>query len=593
MEQKKALRYFMYVRRSQDAEDRQMSSLDDQETEMNRIKDIYGLNVIDVICESKSAKQPGRPQFNKMIARIQAGQADGIICWKLNRLSRNPVDGGQISWMLQCGVIKHIQTHAGSHYPTDNVLMLAVELGIANQFVKDLSVDVRRGMRSKAERGWMAQRQLPIGYKHNTGYESGDIEILSTPDLKIMRKLFNEILNNSYSASDIQRLSKKYGLHNKKGKAYGLQTIINNLTNVFYCGHFLWRDADGTQIRHSGRHEAILTEDEFNTVQLKLGEKGRPTRVNKYDFAYRGPITCGECGMSVTSEHKKRCACKNCHYKFSCKTSTQCPKCKTEIADMKSPKFYSNVYYHCTKKSKVHKCTQGVIDEKDLELQIKNELSGVEIEEDFYKWAIEALKYMHGGEMEEQDEVANRLQSKFTSLRERSDNLLVMRADSEISKEQFVKLNKETEQELHELEQEQKRLHNRMKDWVSTADMYLTFADRVCARFNTASNEEKREMLETLGSTLELRDKKLYITVPNELLGLKKIYCKLGADLGKFDTEKALDIQGLSEQKRLVFDDLCAGRDSNLRRLMPADLQSALVDRLSTDAILIFGAILV
>ena len=28
----------------------------------------------------------------------------------------------------------------------------------------------------------------------------------------------------------------------------------------------------------------------------------------------------------------------------------------------------------------------------------------------------------------------------------------------------------------------------------------------------------------------------------------------------------------------------CAGRDSNLRRLMPADLQSALVDRLSTDA---------
>ena len=227
---------------------------------------------------------------------------------------------------------------------------------------------------------------------------------------------------------------------------------------------------------------------------------------------------------------------------------------------------------------------EGVIDEKDLELQIKNELSGVEIEEDFYKWAIEALKYMHGGEMEEQDEVANRLQNKFTSLRERSDNLLVMRADSEISKEQFIKLNKETEQELHNLEQEQKRLHNRMKDWVSTADMYLTFADRVCTRFNTASNEEKREMLETLGSTLELRDKKLYVTVPNELIGLKKVYNKLGADLGKFDTEKALVIQGLSEQKRLVFDDLCAGEDSNLRRINPTDLQSVAIDHSATDA---------
>ncbi len=31
-------------------------------------------------------------------------------------------------------------------------------------------------------------------------------------------------------------------------------------------------------------------------------------------------------------------------------------------------------------------------------------------------------------------------------------------------------------------------------------------------------------------------------------------------------------------------DVLCAGEDSNLRRPKPADLQSALVDRLSTDA---------
>ena len=32
--------------------------------------------------------------------------------------------------------------------------------------------------------------------------------------------------------------------------------------------------------------------------------------------------------------------------------------------------------------------------------------------------------------------------------------------------------------------------------------------------------------------------------------------------------------------------DLCAGRDSNLRRHKPGDLQSPLVDRLSTDAVL-------
>ena len=53
---------------------------------------------------------PGRPIFNDMLRRIQTGEAQGIICWKVDRLARNPVDGGQIQWLLQQGVIAHIQT---------------------------------------------------------------------------------------------------------------------------------------------------------------------------------------------------------------------------------------------------------------------------------------------------------------------------------------------------------------------------------------------------------------------------------------------------------------------------------------------------
>jgi hypothetical protein len=68
-------------------------------------------------------------------------------------------------------------------------------------------------------------------------------------------------------------------------------------------------------------------------------------------------------------------------------------------------------------------------------------------------------------------------------------------------------------------------------------------------------------MLEILGSTLESFDRKLRIVVPNELLGFKNVYKKLGKELGKFDTKKALDIQGLSEQKRHAFEVLYAGRE--------------------------------
>ena len=72
---------------------------------------------------------PGRPVFSEMIARIQKGEAQGIVCWKIDRLARNPVDGGQIQWLLQNKVIVHIQTHDHSYYPADNVLMMSSGLG--------------------------------------------------------------------------------------------------------------------------------------------------------------------------------------------------------------------------------------------------------------------------------------------------------------------------------------------------------------------------------------------------------------------------------------------------------------------------------
>jgi site-specific DNA recombinase len=141
--------YFLYARKSSEAEDRQAASIDAQKDELLKIAKDQGLKVLEILEESQSAKKPGRKVFNSMLERIYKGEANGILCWKLDRLARNPVDGGQISWMLQQSAISQIVTFGRTYYPTDNVLMMQVELGMANQFIRDLSVNVKRGCKRK------------------------------------------------------------------------------------------------------------------------------------------------------------------------------------------------------------------------------------------------------------------------------------------------------------------------------------------------------------------------------------------------------------------------------------------------------------
>ena len=160
------MRYFLYARKSTDVEDKQVLSIEAQLSELRALAKREGLEITEELIEKRSAKQPGRPIFNDMLLRIQKGEARGIVCWKIDRLARNPVDGGQIQWLLQNGAISHIQTHDRAYYPSDNVLTMSVEFGMANQYIRDLSVNTARGLRAKARQGHFPGT-APFGYLNN------------------------------------------------------------------------------------------------------------------------------------------------------------------------------------------------------------------------------------------------------------------------------------------------------------------------------------------------------------------------------------------------------------------------------------------
>ena len=61
------MKYYIYARKSTDEDDRQVLSIEGQVTELREFATKEKLEVIDEFIESKTAKVPGRPIFNKMI----------------------------------------------------------------------------------------------------------------------------------------------------------------------------------------------------------------------------------------------------------------------------------------------------------------------------------------------------------------------------------------------------------------------------------------------------------------------------------------------------------------------------------------------
>ena len=161
--EKKTVKYVLYARKSTEASDKQVQSIDDQIRIMKARAKREGLKIVEVFSESKSGGHPGtRPEFAKMIQMIEDGKANGILAWKLDRISRNPLDSGYVHQMMNDGKLAWILTD-GRDYCEDDDVIFDVESSMDARYRKDLMKNVRRGMLSKAEKGW-TPCVPPVGY---------------------------------------------------------------------------------------------------------------------------------------------------------------------------------------------------------------------------------------------------------------------------------------------------------------------------------------------------------------------------------------------------------------------------------------------
>lgn len=521
-----SLRYIIYCRKSTESEDRQIISIESQLAELRKIAERLHLSVVEVLQESKSAKAPGRPVFAEVLKSIRKGRADGILCWKLDRLARNPIDGGEIIWMIQRAVIKHIQTFDRGYSPEDNVLVLNVEFGMANQFILDLSKNVKRGLRTKAEKGWFPGR-APLGYLNDRSRVKGDALLIKDPErFDLVRRMWDLVLSGTISSRKIHRTAvDEWGLRSIHGTRPALSTIYHIFTSTFYCGSFEYPVGSGTW--HEGAHEPMVTQEEYDRVQTLLGRRGKP-RPKKHSFPLLGLLSCGGCGGRITAEEKHQIICPVCRFKFSANDRKHCPRCLVAIDGMANPKLLHYLYYHCTRKPH-HDCKQKVIEGKKLECQVKDRLRRIQISDVFRKWAMKNLTKENERDKEAEETLQTSRQRTLDQNQKKLDNLVELRISSLnadgslLSDEEYARRKAALVMEQRRLQQALKASRESHGAFQNTADEVFDTARNALYWFSNGSPDDKTIILRAVGSNLTIHNKMLIFPMKKPFTAIENI----------------------------------------------------------------------
>jgi DNA invertase Pin-like site-specific DNA recombinase/ElaB/YqjD/DUF883 family membrane-anchored ribosome-binding protein len=414
-----------------------------------------------------------------MLKRIEAGEAEGILAWHPDRLARNSVDGGQIIYLVDTGVIKELKFPTFWFDPTpQGKFMLSIAFGQSKYYIDNLSENIKRGHRQKLKQGLWPQ-MAPLGYLNNKETKQIYVDKEKVP---LIKKAFELYATGKYTLKEIRKIINNLGLRGIKGKLLSVSNYQYLLQNPFYCGIMRYNGE-----YFEGKHEPIIAKKLFDEVQEVMKQKSKPQKMDKMKFfLYRGLFKCGECGFTITADRKIK------------------------------PSGKSYTYYYCTKKNPNHKCSQNVFTrEEKISSQINEAIQKVSLPDDCADWMLAELEKEQNEKTQSSRFFAQKIGSEIKEIDEKLEKLMNAYLENALTLDEYREVKNKLVNQKQLLKDKLTAFEQKSNNRFELAAKFINTVKQAEIIALQENPEQGRDFLKKIGSNFRLSGQKLFLDFKN------------------------------------------------------------------------------
>ncbi len=301
--------------------------------------------------EGVSAYSTNRPELQELLKDAKNKKFNVVFVYKIDRFSRRLKDLLNLVEELEFYGVGFKSATEPFDTTTSAGKLMFQQLGSFAEFERNrIKERIFPGMvRSVKEGKWQGARYAPYGYRYNK--EKKMLEVVEKEAL-IVQKIYSMYLSG-YSTSQITAYLYQRGYKSRTGRRFHSKLVCDILKNKVYIGKIVWNrrhydinkktkeglgkgnrylpNKNTEVIEVQGKHQAIISEEDFYKVQRKLSYHKRGTRVfNKYSHFLTGILKCGICGtnyMGYTNISSHRTGVRKKWYRCRLKQETRGIEC--------------------------------------------------------------------------------------------------------------------------------------------------------------------------------------------------------------------------------------------------------------------------